>query len=80
LAGIGGTGALQPRDDKLALQQLRLALRNLRPNCWLMPILAGIICIMFTRWVSTPVLLSWFALVTVGGVYLGVVAFTFPQR
>ena len=29
------------QEEKLALEQLRLALRNLRPNCWLMPILGN---------------------------------------
>ena len=65
---------------RLALEQLRLALRNLRPNSWLMPLLAATMCFMFARWVSTPVLITWFALVTVSGACLGIVAEIFLRR
>ena len=65
------------QQKKLALEQLRLALKNLKPNCWLMPALAAVICVMFARWISVPVLVFWFVLVAVGGSYLGVVAYTF---
>lgn len=65
------------QQKKLALEQLRLALKNLRPNCWLMPLLAAVACVMFARWVSIPMLVFWFVLVTVGGSYLGVVAYSF---
>ena len=67
-------------EHRLALEQLRLALKNLKPNCWLMPLLAAVICLMFARWVSVPVLAFWFGLVAVGGSYLGVVAYTFLAR
>ena len=40
------------RDRKLALDQLDLALRNLRPNAWLMPVLAAVICVMFRQWID----------------------------
>jgi len=76
----GGTGARRinsAQQQKLAQEQLRLALKNLRPNCWLMPLLAVVICVMFARWISMPVLVCWFALVAVGGSYLGVVVYTF---
>src|SRR5579871_2692601 len=65
------------REDRLALEQLRLALRNLRPNFWLMPLLGAVTCVMFARWISIPVLVFWLALVTIGGSYLGVVAHIF---
>jgi two-component system cell cycle sensor histidine kinase PleC len=68
------------RESRLALEQLRLALHNLKPNCWLMPIMAAIVCAMFSRWVSWPALLAWFAAVAIGGAPLGIVALVFPTR
>jgi two-component system cell cycle sensor histidine kinase PleC len=68
------------QEEKLALEQLRLALRNLRPNCWIMPILAAVMSVMFSRWVDRLLLGFWFGLVTVGGSYLGVVAYTFGRK
>jgi two-component system cell cycle sensor histidine kinase PleC len=73
-------GDKKAANAKLGLDQLRLALQNLKPNCWLMPLLAAIVCIMFRRWVAVPILIFWFVLVTVGGSYLGVVAFIFPRE
>jgi two-component system, cell cycle sensor histidine kinase PleC len=60
--------------DKLAMDQLCLALRNLKPNHLLMPVFAAIICAMFRQWVSTPVLIGWWIAVAVGGLPLGIVA------
>jgi two-component system cell cycle sensor histidine kinase PleC len=71
------SGAPGPERANLALEQLRLALKNLKPNHWLMPVFAAIICVMFARWVSRPLLLVWFAMVTVGGAPLGYVAVRF---
>jgi two-component system cell cycle sensor histidine kinase PleC len=68
------------KDDRLAFEQLRLALANLKPNCWLMPVMSAIVCAMFARWVALPVLLTWFAVVTLGGAPLGIVAFGFPTH
>jgi two-component system, cell cycle sensor histidine kinase PleC len=65
------------RDRKLALDQLGLALRNLRPNAWLMPVLAAIICLMFRQWVETSRLVSWFAIVTMTGIPLGIMCHLF---
>src|SRR5579863_10619942 len=73
----GATTLDGAQQKKLAREQLRLALKNLKPNCWLMPLLAVVVCFMFARWVSTPVLIFWLALVAVGGSYLGVVAYNF---
>jgi hypothetical protein len=72
--------ARREQDDKLALEQLRLALRSLKPNCWLMPVFAGILCLMFARWISPAVLIFWFTLVAVGGAYLGVVVYGFLRK
>ncbi len=71
---------MRDRDSKLALDQLRMALHNLKPNCWLMPIMAAIACIMFARWVDHSTLVTWFAIVTLGGVPLGLVAFAYPTQ
>jgi two-component system, cell cycle sensor histidine kinase PleC len=60
-----------PHQLRLACDQLGLALRNLKPNHWLMPVFGAIIWVMFARWVSTPVLSLWLGLVMVGGAPLG---------
>lgn len=77
---LGGGAERRAANPRLALDQLRLALQNLRPNCWVMPVLAAIVCVMFHRWIATPVLVSWLALVTIGGSYLGVVVYIFPRE
>src|SRR5262249_25276813 len=78
-AGSSGANSIDgAQEKKLAREQLRLALKNLKPNCWLMPLLAAIVCVMFSAWMSVAVLAFWFALVAVAGSYLGIVAFTFP--
>ena len=64
----------QARGQKLVQDQLGLALRNLRPNAWLMPALAAVICIMFHQWIPAPHLVLWFAIVLVACVPLGIVA------
>jgi two-component system cell cycle sensor histidine kinase PleC len=51
-------------DRKLTNEQLRLAFNNLRPNVWVMPVFAAIICSMFARWIPLPTLLSWWLAVT----------------
>ncbi|HEY1613787.1 MAG TPA: ATP-binding protein [Rhizomicrobium sp.] len=58
---------------ELAAEQLRLALNNLRPNYWLMPIFALIVCVIFSAWVSATNLVTWWLLVTVGGAPFGLV-------
>jgi two-component system cell cycle sensor histidine kinase PleC len=45
-----------------------------------MPIFAAILCLMFARWISPTVLVFWFALVAVGGAYLGLVVYAFLRR
>ncbi|MEJ0042084.1 MAG: HAMP domain-containing sensor histidine kinase [Rhizomicrobium sp.] len=65
------TGA---REQKLVLDQLGLALRNLRPNAWMMPALAAVICVMFHQWLPTGRLILWFAVVAVAGIPLALVS------
>ena len=70
----------QRQGDRLALEQLRLALRNLKPNAALMPVMAAIMCVMFSRWVPVKTLVVWLAVVALGGLPLGIAAFAFPSR
>jgi len=78
LVGVSGAKSIESvQQKKLALEQLRLALKNLKPNCWLMPLLAAVTCVMFARWISVPVLVFWFLMVAVGGSYLGFVTYSF---
>src|SRR5262249_39070832 len=62
------------RERRLALDQLGLALRNLRPNAWMMPALAAVICVIFHRWVATRDLAVWFTMVALASVPLGIVS------
>ena len=68
------------RDNWLALEQLRLALTNLKPNFVAMPLFAAIMCVMFSKWVAAPLLALWFSFVVIGGAPLGIVAFRFPRQ
>ncbi len=61
---------------RLAVEELRLALKNLSPNHWLMPVFGSVICLMFTTWIEAPVLLTWLAVLTLGGIPLGLVCRT----
>ncbi len=78
-AQFNDSGMRQP-GGKLALDQLRLALRNLTPNCWLMPIFAAIMLVMFARWIPIPTLALWWTLVAVGGIPLGVICRRFLKE
>jgi two-component system, cell cycle sensor histidine kinase PleC len=73
-------GGMRPEGEKLAFEQLRLALRNLKPICWLMPPCAAVVCVMFARWVDPAVLVSWLALVTLTSAYLGVGVYAFLRN
>jgi two-component system, cell cycle sensor histidine kinase PleC len=71
---------MRPPGGKLALDQLRLALRNLKPNCWLMPIFAAIMAVMFARWMPVPTLVRWWAIVSAGGLPLGIICHRFLKE
>ena len=76
--GLETMGAVpRQRADKLALDQLALALRNLGPNHFLMPVFTAIICVMFHRWVPVARLETWFAVVTLGVVPIGLISHRF---
>jgi two-component system cell cycle sensor histidine kinase PleC len=70
-AAIAETVQERARDQRLVQDQLGLALRNLRPNAWMMPALGAVICIMYHQWIPTPMLATWFAIVVAGCVPLG---------
>jgi two-component system cell cycle sensor histidine kinase PleC len=70
----------RPPGGKLALDQLRLVLRNLKPNCWMMPIFAVIMLVMFARWVPVRTLASWWALVAIDGIPLAVICHRFLKK
>lgn len=72
-----GTDAL---DSGLALDQLELVMRNLKPNVVLMPVLAAVACVMFSRWIPLPDLLTWFALVTLGALPQAAMAAALARR
>jgi two-component system cell cycle sensor histidine kinase PleC len=83
MAGADHATAPKPvdrRDNWLALEQLRLALTNLKPNFIAMPLFAAIMCVMFSKWVAAPLLALWFSFVVIGGAPLGIVAFRFPRQ
>ncbi|MEI9991403.1 MAG: histidine kinase dimerization/phospho-acceptor domain-containing protein [Rhizomicrobium sp.] len=71
------TGA---REQKLVLDQLGMALRNLQPNAWMMPALAAVICILFHQWLPAGRLALWFAIVVVGGIPLALVSRSYGAR
>jgi len=66
--------AAQTRGQKLVLDQLGLALRNLRPNAWMMPALGAVICVMFSHWIPLPRLAVWYGVVVLTVIPLGYVS------
>ena len=64
---------------KLAADQLRLAAKNLRPNSWLMPAFATVICVMFYRWMPLTRLAVWWGAVAICGAPLGFVCDRFVK-
>ncbi|MBI3700183.1 MAG: sensor histidine kinase [Afipia sp.] len=67
--------AIEPdgRNSRLEVDQLRLALRNVEPNFWLMPTFGVIMCVMFSVWIDWQSLIAWWLIVTIGGLPLGYV-------
>ena len=68
------------RRAQLKLDQLALALRSIEFNHWLIPVFAGVICLLFRRWIGTAQLLGWLAMVAVSVVPLAVVAGYFAKK
>jgi len=67
------------RGRRLAVDQLGLALGNLRPNAWIMPALAAVICLLFRQWIDTTRLITWFTMVVITGIPLGIVCNRFGE-
>jgi two-component system cell cycle sensor histidine kinase PleC len=65
---------------RLALDELRLALGNTRPNKFMIPCLAALICVMFLHWETPLTLVTWFGIVIVGLVPMQVVVHGFLRR
>lgn len=72
-----GSNAAAETKDRLVLDQLRLALHNLKPNHFLMPTFGAIICLVFARWVDTWHLAVWYAVLVLGCLPLGFVSLRF---
>jgi len=68
------------RADRLALEQLRLVLRNMEPNVWMMPAFALVLCAIFTQWIDVDTLALWFAAVVVASLPGAYVANLFETR
>jgi two-component system cell cycle sensor histidine kinase PleC len=68
------------RDAKLALEQLALCVRNLKPQPLLMPIFGFVICVIFSRWINIRVLLVWFVALTLAHVPLALISYRFSSR
>ena len=64
-------------DDKLRLEQLALALRNLKPHPYLMPIFGLVVCIIFSRWISPRVAAIWWGSFALSLVPLAVLSHRF---
>src|SRR5664279_1073155 len=62
---------------QITLDQMRLALRNIGLDHWIMPAFTAILCAMFWRWVHAPRLIGWFAAVVVSLVPLTLVSKAF---
>jgi len=75
----GEIARAEERQAKLTLDQLALALRNLRPNHYLMPVFAAVIALMFSRWVVASRLEIWFAILVLSVIPLGVVTYAFRR-
>ena len=60
-------------NSKIAQDQLAMALRNIRPNAWVVPVFGAILCAMFSRWIAMPVLAAWWVTITVAGIPLAYV-------
>ncbi|HSM96372.1 MAG TPA: HAMP domain-containing sensor histidine kinase [Rhizomicrobium sp.] len=65
---------------RLALDEMRIALTNTRPNKWIIPALGAILCVMFSPWVRIPVLAAWMALTLAGLIPMQVIGTLFLKR
>jgi two-component system, cell cycle sensor histidine kinase PleC len=68
------------RDEKLALEQLTLAVRNLKPQPYLMPVFGLVICFIFSRWIQISVLSAWLGALTLSHLPLALISYRFTSR
>jgi hypothetical protein len=62
---------------RLVLDELRLALGNTRPNKFMIPCLAALICVMFLHWETPATLAIWFGIVMVSLIPMQVISHAF---
>ncbi|MCP5411773.1 MAG: hypothetical protein H6924_06515 [Alphaproteobacteria bacterium] len=70
--------AERERESRIELALLRGVLENLRGNRLVAPILALAVCVIFSQWVSLPVLAAWYAQMLVGFVPQSIMLAQFP--
>jgi two-component system cell cycle sensor histidine kinase PleC len=75
-AALGSNAAAETK-ERLVLDQLRIALHNLKPNHVLMPTFGAIICVMFSQWIDHVHLMLWYGALLVGVLPLGFVSWQF---
>jgi len=77
IAAALGRNATAEAKDRLVLDQLRIALHNLKPNHFLMPTFGAIICVMFARWVEPWRLAVWYGALLLSVLPLGFISTRF---
>jgi len=70
-------GSAAEAKDRLVLDQLRIALTNLKPNHFLMPAFGAIIALMFARWVEVWYLVIWYGALVVSVLPLAIISMRF---
>jgi two-component system cell cycle sensor histidine kinase PleC len=73
-------GTAEQRNEKLALDQLALTLRNLKPHPYLMPLFALAICAIDAKWISFSLLAAWFVVFVLSHIPLAIVLHGFFSR
>ena len=73
-------GTAEPGNERLALDQLALALRNLKPHPYLMPLFALAICAIDAQWISRSLLTAWFLVFVLSLAPLAIVLHGFFSR
>src|SRR5215472_108109 len=73
-------GAAEPQNERLALDQLALALRNLKPHAYLMPLFALAICAIDAQWIPVSLLVAWYLVFVLSLVPLAIVLYGFFSR
>ncbi len=63
-------------DDTLVYDELRMAMRNLRPSTVVMPLVGAVICVIYARWVPAQNVFIWAILVLASVIVQG----TLPER